>query len=263
MAENGADLAGENGVVAQAEAHVRMKRSWEDYMKAAIPGASLELEPLRNVLGEPVNRPNNTLGEAIFPVTMAPVATYTKEPVLDELDRLYRRTGYGAGADPKSLLYGYADPRDVKLEDGVSLYSHALKARAEMQLEGQTLKQTLKALFDSPEYNAAVDADSGQALTSQGQESRAFMVRQVFDRFNKAIKSEVAASSPLALKYLTAASAKHRDDAYLRDIPLEDLVKNPDLYRARGVDAQGYADKITDGAVGSLIRALGKGGAKP
>jgi hypothetical protein len=60
--------------------YTRMKQSWLDYVKAGIPGLSEELEPLRNVLGEPVNRPANSLGEAVIPVTMAPVATYKADP---------------------------------------------------------------------------------------------------------------------------------------------------------------------------------------
>jgi len=240
--------------------YARMRRHWEDYIKAGIPGLSQELEPLRNVLGEPVNRPNNSIGEAVFPVTMAPVATYAREPVLDELTRLYRHTGYGAGADPKSLLFGFADPQDVKLEDGVSLYSHALQARATMRLDGQTLKQALGELFASADYNEARDADSGQAETSLGEPSRAYMVRSLFGRYDKAIKADIASASSIALRYMTAAAAKHRDDAYLNAVPLEDLVRNPDLYRANGVDPQEYADKITDGAAGTLLEALSGGG---
>lgn len=240
--------------------YVRLKESWGDYIRAGIPGLSQELEPMRNVLGEPVNRPNNSLGEAVFPVTMAPVATYKAEPVLDELTRLYRMTGYSAGADPRSLLYGFADAQDVKLEDGVSLYSHALQARATMKLDGQTLKEALTELFNSQEYNDAVDADSGQSITSQGDMSRGYMTKAVFERYNKAIKAEVASSSPTALKYLTASAAKFRDDAYLNAVPLEDLVKNPDLYQANGIDPTAYSDKITEGAAGDLLEALTGGG---
>lgn len=237
----------------------RMKRGWQDYIKAGIPGLSQELEPLRNVLGEPVNRPNNSVGEALFPITLAPVATFKAEPVLNELSRLYQRTGYAAGADPRSVLFGLKDAQDVKLEDGTSLYTHLVQPRATYKMDGLTLKQTLGGLFKSPEYAAAVDADSGQAVTSNGDQSRAAMVSAVFHQFSGAIKAEVAASSPTALKYLTAAAAKHRDDAYLSTIPLDDLVNNPALYAAHGVDPEQYSDKITSGATGELLAALHSG----
>lgn len=141
-----------------------------------------------------------------------------------------------------------------------SLYSHALQARASMKLDGQTLKEALNDLFNSEEYNQAVDADSGQSVTSLGDASRGYMTKAVFERYNKAIKAEVASASPIALNYLTASTAKHRDDAYLRTTSLEDLVKNPDLYRANGIDPTAYSDKITEGAAGDLIEALGGGG---
>lgn len=238
--------------------YVRMKKDWTDYVKSGLPGLSQELEPLRNVLGEPVNRPANSLAEAVFPVTMAPVQTYAADPVLDELTRLYQVTGYGAGADPKALGYGFFDPQEVKLEDGRSLYFHAMQARATMKLDGMTLREALRELFDSGEYNQAVDADATQRETSQGDQSRGYLARSVFDRYNKAIKAEVAASSPLALKYLTAAAAKQRDDAYLRTVSVDDLASNPDLYRANGVDPTPYSDSITEGAAGDLLEALGR-----
>ncbi|WP_408590569.1 hypothetical protein [Novosphingobium sp.] len=238
--------------------YVRMKQGWEDYIKASLPGLSQTLEPMRNVLGEPINRPNNTLGEAVFPVTLAPVATWKDEPVLNELSRLYQATGYAAGADPRSVLFGFKDAADVKLEDGVSLYSHLTQPRATYKMDGQTLKEALADLIKSPEYKSAVDADAGQAVTSQGDQSRAAMVAAVFHQYSRAIKAEVAASSPIALAYLTAAAAKHRDDAYLKTIALDELANNPAQYAAHGVDPEQYAAQITDGAVGDLVTALKK-----
>jgi hypothetical protein len=238
--------------------YVRLKRGWEDYVKAIIPGMSQELEPMRNVLGEPVNRPNNTLGEAVFPVTMAPVATWKDEPVLNELSRLYQATGYAAGADPRSVLFGFGNAQDVKLEDGASLYSHLVQPRATYRIDGMTLKEALADLFKSQEYKDAVDADSGQAVTSLGDQSRGALVGAIFHRYSGAIKAEVADASPIALKYLTAAAAKQRNDAYLKTVPLDDLVNNPALYDAHGIDPSQFSDKITSGASGDLLQALQK-----
>lgn len=251
--------------VETTDPYVRMKRGWEDYIRAGIPGLSPQLEPLRNVLGEPVNRPNNSVGEAVFPITLAPVATWKDEPVLNELTRLYQRTGYAAGSDPHAVLYGFKDSRDVKLEaggafKGESLYSALMQPRATYQMDGMTLKQALGDLIQSPEYKEAVDADAGQAVTSLGDPSRAAMVAKVFRQYALAIKAEVAAASPIALNYMTAAAAKHRDDAYLSTIPIDKLANNPKLYADNGVDREQYSDKITDGATGELLSALRSGG---
>src|SRR5690349_2887623 len=51
--------------VETTDPYVRMKDSFDDYIRSGIPGLSQELEPLRNVPGEPINRPANSLGEAV------------------------------------------------------------------------------------------------------------------------------------------------------------------------------------------------------
>jgi hypothetical protein len=236
----------------------RMKRDWGDYIKSVLPGFSNQLEPMRNVLGEPIHRNADTLGEAFFPATLTAVASWKNEPVLDELDRLYQATGYGAGADPRSLLYGHDDPRDVKLEDGRSLYDHAMQGRLTLKMEGKTLKETLNTLFHSSEYQNGVDGSTNSRLTSRGDVSRAFLTAQVFNSFNEAAKADIARTSPKGRAYMTAASAKNRDSAYLRDLSVEQLATNPDLYRARGVDPGPYSDKLdtTGGGSDALLQAL-------
>jgi len=161
---------------------------------------------------------------------------------------------------PASVLYGFKDARDVKLKDGVSLYSHLIQPRATYRIDGMTLKEALADLFQSQEYKDAVDADAGQSVTSQGDQSRAAMVASIFHRYSAAIKAEVADASPIALAYMTAAAAKHRDDAYLKAVSLDDLVNNPAIYEAHGVDPEEYSGRIIDGATGQLLQAVGAEG---
>lgn len=233
---------------------IRLKNGWQDYLKDAVPGWSQTLEPATNIFGEPIARPNDSIGEAMFPVTIAPAVSYAQDPQSDEMDRLYQATGDAAGSFPRSLSYGAFNPRDVQLEDGKSLYTHAMLARATTQVDGQTLREALGQLFDSDEYNRAVDADSNQSITSLGDKSRGYLVKQVFDKYEKQIKADLANSSPLALAYLTAAAAKQKDDAYLSKYSADDLVKNPLLYDAAGVDAAAYSRKIQGS--GGLLNAL-------
>jgi hypothetical protein len=235
----------------------RMKTTWADYLRGAIPGLSRELEPVRNVLGEQVNRSADTFAEGLFPTVIAPAVTFKQDPVIDELDRLYQATGYGAGADPHNIGFGYFNPKEVKLEDGRSIYDRFMQARQVMRVNGYTLREALGNLFNSSEYTNAVDADSMQRTTSLGDTSRGYLVRQTFDQYNSAIRSELAASSHRANAYLVAAAAKQRDDAYLHDLSADTLVGNPDLYRARGIDAEAYSSKLTAGSTGALAEALG------
>lgn len=234
----------------------RMRRDWTDFITSAIPGLSATLPPVRNVMGEPVQRASDTVFEGMFPVTMAPITSYEQDPVLDEMDRLYQVTGYGAGTDARNIGYGFFNPMDVQLENGKSLYETAMAARMEVRVDGQTLREALRSLFDSREYNEGVDADAVQRRTSLGQLSRGYMVRATLQRYNEAIRAEIVQGSPIARAYITAAAAKQRDDAYLRDIPVEDLVRNPDLYRTRGINNGAYSEQLQQGATGQLLSAF-------
>lgn len=232
-----------------------MRRSWMDYVESALPMNNVEV--LRNVLGEPVRKKTDTIPEVMLPVTLEK-AVGGEDTVLTELDRLYQVTGYGAGADTSSFSHGFFADKDVKLEDGASLYTHAMKARQEMTLDGLTLRQALTQLFKSEEYKTAVDGDTGRKLSSRGELSRGWMVSQVFQQFNQAIKGNLAKNSPLAREYMTAAQAKLADDAYLRDVSVEDLIKNPDLYRVKGLEKGAYEGPILEaGDTADLYKAFG------
>lgn len=239
-----------------ADPYQRMRQSWSDYLIAATPGLSQTLPPVRNLFGEPVMRAADTLGENLFPVTLAPATSFADDPELDELDRLYQQTGFGAGADARNIGMGFFDPRDVSLENGQTLYDAAMQARQHITVDGMTLRESLHELFTSDEYGSASDADPSQRTTSTGDLSRGYLVSQVFARFNQAIRAELVDGSPIADQYLTAAAAKQRDDAYLRDLTVDDLVGNRDLYRTRGIDPDAYSAHLSDGSTGQLVEAL-------
>jgi hypothetical protein len=126
-----------------------------------------------------IQRPANSVGEGLFPVTIAPAVTFKEDPVIDEMDRVYQATGYGAGADPKSLGYGFFNPKDVVLENGQSLYDAFMQARQTMHPPRPHPQAVPRHLFNSEAYNKAVDADSSSKETSRGDLSRGYMVKQV------------------------------------------------------------------------------------
>jgi hypothetical protein len=233
-----------------------MKRSWGDYMASVLPGNNVELQ--RNVMGEPIDKPINTIAEVFIPVSTVKAVGWDTDPVLDEIDRLYQATGYSPGADTRSFSRGQFADKDLKLEDGKSLYTHAMKLRQTIKVEGKTLRATLKELFDSPDYNKAVDGRRAGKKTSRGDYNRPYMVGEIFEDFNKAIKKQIANESPMARDYMTAALAKDTDAAYLRDVSVEDLVNNPDLYKTKGVDRAGFEAKLGGKtSTSSLLEAFG------
>lgn len=248
-------------VTDQMHPYQTMKTSWGDYIKSVIPGVAEEVEPLRNVLGEPIKKGINTIPEALLPISTVSAVTFKDNPVLDELDRLYQETGYGAGADSSALGYGFFAPQELKLEDGKSLYYHGMQMRQTMKdpRTGWTLQQALGNVIASSRYANGVDADSQTRKTSRGELSRGYMVREVFGRYNDLIKAELASKSPKARAYLTAAAAKRKDDAYLRDTPIEDLVADPRLYQMKGINQGAVERKLLDGRPAqNLLNSLGQ-----
>lgn len=130
--------------------------------------------------------------------------------------------------------------RDIKLEGGNSLYDALLGARATATNEdGQTLRGALSDLINSQEYDEAVDADGSNLETSTGETSRGALIQRTILAFDKDAQQQVAQQSPIAARYLAAAALKRADDAALRDVPIEDIVKNPtqlgDLQEALGL----------------------------
>lgn len=218
--------------------------TWDRFVDT-FPGLSLQLDPMRNVLGEPIHRPQDTLLENLVPVTMHPVTEWRDDAILDELTRLYENTGYSAGVRQQhDISGGYFDAREVNVEDGRSLFDHVMARRATTRVDGQTLRQALQELFDSTEYNEGVDAGAQVRNSSTGQTSRGYMVRQVFTSFNQAIERELANESEEAARLFAVVDAKRRDNGVLADYNATELADNPELFAALGIDFDAYVARV-------------------
>ncbi|MFZ3194090.1 MAG: hypothetical protein WA154_12910 [Moraxellaceae bacterium] len=227
------------------DGEMRVKRNTWDYIKDAIPGYSATLDPVRNLLGEGVHKPQESIAENLLPVTLSSVSNYQVDPVLDEMRRLYEATGYTPGVKSPSLPGGKMDMRDVKLEDKHSLYDALMRQRRDITLDGLTLRETLQALHDSQEYADAVDGDASNLETDDGRENRGKLNQQVFQAFDKAALQRVAQESATAARYIAVAKAKGTNDAFLRAHSTEDLVKNPELLKALGINITDYEQEVT------------------
>lgn len=206
-----------------------------------MPFAAGSLDPQRNVWGEPIHRPKDTFFENIAPITITPASVYAKDPQTDELDRLYGTTGYAAGVTAQDdVSGGFYDAREVKLEDGHSLYDAIIRARNTVDIDGLTLRKAMQELMDSSDYADAVDADASNRYTSNGDTSRGYLISQVFRQYHEAAKQQVAQQSDRAAKYLAATAAKRTDDATLRNYSAEELINTRGLADALGIDLEGY-----------------------
>lgn len=225
---------------------VRAKAGVADYIFDKLPYFSQQLDPVRNVLGEYVHKPQDSLMEGILPITMAQAVSYADDPVLDEVSRLYEVTGYAAGVQsPGQTMGGFFDPREVKLEDGNSLWNTIGYHKQMVQVNGRTLREALTDLFDSSEYNDAVDADASNKYLDDGRTSRGALVADVFEDFNKAARQATAQESPIAARWLATVAVKRTNDGVLRSTPARELVDNPDLLASLGIDITVYEQGLT------------------
>lgn len=209
-----------------------------------LPGASKLLDPQRNPLGEETHKIQNA-GMNLLPISITNANSYAKDPVVDELDRLYQVTGYAPGVKSPSLTGGKEDMRDVKLEDGHSLYDAMMRYRGTVTNDdGQSLRGALKDLIDSPDYASAVDGDGNNLRTANGDLDRGAMVAKVFHQFDAQAQHEVAQASPTAARYLAVGAIKQQNDAFLRNTPADDIAKNPALLGALGINIRDYEDKV-------------------
>lgn len=226
----------------------RVKKTWGDYLMDALPYTSKDLDPVRNTLGEPVHKPADRLAENILPLTLSSVIPYEKDPVVDELSRLYEITGYAGGAATQTeLSHGSFDATQLKLEDGRSLMDSWVAARGNSMdsLDGLNVRGALQELFQSDDYKEAVDGDASGGRTIDGDRTRGSLVAEVFAKANKEARQMVAQKSPIAARYLAVAEAKKSNDDRLRAYPAGDLAGNPDLLKSLGIDIQDYEDKVS------------------
>ena len=220
---------------------VRTKSSIGDYIWDKLPILSQELDPMRNILGEYVHKPQDSLIEGLIPLTMSSAFNPESDSVMAEISRLNESTGYAAGViTPNQTMGGHFDPRTVKLEEGDSLWNLITYNRSVVTVEGKTLREALGELFESDRYDQALDADASNLTLSTGEESRGALVSEVFADYNKAAKAQAAKDSPIAARWLAIAKAKSADDGRLRTVNAKEAAENPDLLESLGINIQNY-----------------------
>lgn len=217
----------------------RQKNSPFDYVLDSLPETSKQLNPMRNVLGEPLHVPNDTLLENVLPVTIA--SSRENDPVIQELDKMYELTGYAPGVTSQaSLLHGYKDARQLTLEDGRSLYDHFMDARNEPLIEGKNVRDSLDELFKSEDYKGAAYGSASASGDAEGNASKLKMVADIFKNFNSASKSKVANDSPIANRYLAATAIKRTSPDLLGGKTLDEVASNPPLLKSLGINIEDY-----------------------
>lgn len=223
----------------------REKGSFFKTIMDMVPGGSETLAAQYDIFGKPIIRPNNSLMESVFPVTHVGVkANKTNK----ELDRLYQTTGYYPGTKAAAdISGGFFNPNEVKLEDGSTLYAEYMRMRHDTKLRGKTLTESVDALVTSPQYKRGVDAGAERKETADGKASRGYLLREVFNDYDKEIKKSLARKSDQAARWLAVSQIKARNSDRLRGTSAEELAANPDLMKSLGINTQRYETRIKRG----------------
>lgn len=216
-----------------------------------LPGGSATLDPQRNLLGEDVYKARNA-GWNTLPISLSNVNTYAKDPVLDELSRLYEATGYAPGIPSASAGKGHFDQRDVVLEDGHSLQDALLRHRMTTTIDGQTLRQALTAAITSDDYLLNAVDGTGRRQTDDGQLTRADILGKIFTAYDKAARQETAQESPIAARWLAVADAKDQDNPALSRYSAQQLATQPALLRALNVPIAAHEAKVRGDFAGAF-----------
>lgn len=228
----------------------RQTTSLYENIMSRLPVVGERLPVQLDLLGDEIVVTRDTVTENVLPYVTKKVITPEDDDIRAELGRIYSKTGSAPGLfSDASLGRGSFRSSDLKLGDldykdfpkDYNLKNAFLAIRADIEIEGKTLKQSLKELISSEAYLQAVDADSSHKTVSDlraGEvvKSRAYLLNQVFSRYNKKAKMELAKSSNKANDYMTAAKLRSSGSTALEQFSVDELVDNPSLFTSLGID---------------------------
>jgi hypothetical protein len=128
---------------------IRETRGVADAMLRRIPGAGENIPPKRTVLGDPVYR-DNVLG-VLEPFNFAQVSRTSKSLVDNEIANL--RHGF---TKPEKNFRGIPELNltEIYNSQGRQAYDRWLELSSEVKINGRTLRQALKKLFQSSGYKS-------------------------------------------------------------------------------------------------------------
>ncbi len=152
-------------------------RGVHDAMIAKIPWMANELEPRRNILGEPIQRAKK-LGEDALGSWVAPFSIMQVGKGSDALKSELASMEY-AFSVPGSKRGGY-DMFDIKASNGQSSYDRWMENSGTIRLGGKNLRQMLELTIASPGYQR-LSADSLDGEPS----ARASRLKTIIERYRR------------------------------------------------------------------------------
>lgn len=174
--------------VAVADPFMREVRSMLDAGRARWPGASDDLPPLRNVLGEPVRRAQS-LGSGMSSITNAFVPVLYREVGDDLINKEFARLQHGF--TPPKRVRGGLDLTTVVRADGRNAFDRWLELHGEVKLGGKNLRASLRRLMTSPNYTR-IPSESTDELASP----RVALIQSVIEDYRARAYQQVVREFP-------------------------------------------------------------------
>jgi len=161
--------------VAAVDPNLREVHSMLDAMRARWPGASDDLPPLRNVLGEPVKRAQS-LGNTISSWANAFVPILYREVSDDVVNKEFARLSHGF--TPPKRTRGGLDLTTVANSKGQNAFDRWLELHGQVEIGGRDLRQALRRLMTSKAYTR-IPPESTDEIASP----RVQLVQHVIDDY--------------------------------------------------------------------------------
>lgn len=211
----------------------------------SFPGTTENVPPLRNIFGEPLHQPVTGGSGSVIPMTIAPISSYDEDPATEEIYRLYKATGWGAGLPAPGVLEdGSWAAKKTRLENGQFLWDRLTQLRMEVTINGTGMRDAVYNLMSAEEYLNGIDGSpSGATRDDAGRLNRTAAMSEVISAYHKAARTQLARESDLAARLLAATDAK-KDNPELRDVRTDDIVENPKLLEALGIDLNARISKL-------------------
>ncbi len=175
-------------VFASGDENMRDVYSILDAVRSRWPGASDDLPPMRNLLGEPVRRATS-IGSGTAPILDAFVPILYREVSSDIVNRELAHLGHGFS--PPRRDYHGIDLVELRLGSGQTAYDRFGQLHGEVRVRGKNIRQALERLIRSDRYQRMPDVS-----TAAVESPRIGEIGRVLGSFRRAALQQLLRESP-------------------------------------------------------------------
>lgn len=194
------------GLVDPTDPVMRDVRGLWDALQAKLPGLSDNLEPYRNLLGEPILRPQS-LGatpDQAFAVANAVLPVSYRQVSNDPINRELAQLSYGF-RPPKRIKDGLELTNIRSKRTGQSAFDRWGELHGSVKVGGKSIRSALTDLLKSPYYQSLSPVSNADA-----ESPRVSLVRGVISRYRLAAWRQVLQEFPAIRQHQQEVTRKQR-----------------------------------------------------